>query len=198
MQSPRREVPPNQELRHQVSKLNLLGNSVEMSLASNSRPGAGRAVSNTPRSAAKYPQLSILFTFIWVSGLFTSLLWSPSLVMDAVEQARLSENGKIAVGGVDGHKQGRRRNADYYTATVAYEVNSRIHHIQVQGSGASVERLPFGTAVNVLYLPTNPDFARVDLPGAASSRGPGWVGVGALWSLTLAGMLGALALRRRL
>lgn len=157
----------------------------------------GITVRRSSKSPREYPKTWGLFTFIWVSGLFASMLWSPVFISDAVEQASLAENGKVAVGGVHGHSKGRRRNADYYTATVAYEVNSRIFYIQVQGDGASVERLPLGTAVNVLYLPTKPGFARLDLPDAASSRGPGWVGLGVLWSLTLAGMLGALATRRR-
>jgi hypothetical protein len=151
--------------------------------------------SSTPLD--KKRQFWIAFTFLWTSGLFTTLLWSPVFIADAVEQSRLTDGGELTVGKVVGHKIERRSNRDRYIATIEYTVNTKQFQIQVQGSGASTQRLPYGTPIDVVYLPSNPIFSRVDISGATSGGGPGWTGLIALWSVTVASMVGAYATRRR-
>jgi hypothetical protein len=144
----------------------------------------------------KRAQLSLLFNFLWISGLFGSLLWSPFLVSDAIDQQKLTKIGLNVQGVVESHGRGRRRNADHFWATIGYEVDSKRLHIQVSGVGASSNRLPLWSSVNVRYLPSNPTFARVDLDEASSSRGPGWVGVFVLWGVTFSSAIGAYVCSR--
>lgn len=148
-------------------------------------------------TSVKRLQFGVLLTFLWVGGLFASLLWSPVFVADAIEQSRLAELGVDTQGKVASHGRGRRRNADYFWATIEYEVNSEKLSIPIQGDGAAVDRLPLGAVVKVRYLPNKPRVSRVKVEGASSNSGPGWTGLLVLWGLTLFGALGAYIESRR-
>lgn len=73
--------------------------------------------------------IAVLLTMLWVCGLFSTLLWSPVFVADAIEQSKLAKLGIDTQGKVVSHERGRRRNADYYWATVAYEVESKTYFV---------------------------------------------------------------------
>lgn len=132
-----------------------------------------------------------LFTHLWVVGIFASLVWSPFLVVGALERAKLAHSGLEAMGKVTSHLKSRRSNTDFFTAVVRYEVKGSERWVQIHGNGASDQRLPIGSEVTVRYLPSKPDYSQVDVRGASSSRGPGWVCVLTIWGLALAGMIGA-------
>nr|WP_197507309.1 DUF3592 domain-containing protein [Mitsuaria sp. 7] len=117
--------------------------------------------------------------------------------MDAMEQNKLARIGLDTRGTVESHRQSRRGSSDRFEAIIRYDANGRTRLILVSGIGATVKRLPVGSAVTVRYLPYDPSRAKVELDDASSGGWPGWIGVLTLWGLTLVGMIGAYLTRSR-
>jgi hypothetical protein len=125
------------------------------------------------------------------AGILACVLFSPTFIVDAMDQTDLRNNGHETLGEVIEHNTTRRSNRTKYSASIRYFVGDKAYTAWIQGPGAQVSLLPLGTKVPVRFLASKPDFYSINLPEASSGGGPGWVGLTFLWGITIAFLGGA-------
>lgn len=100
--------------------------------------------------------------------LAAAVILTPSALREITESHQLHEHGIRGAGRVMGHIPAVRECRS--KAIVMYEVSQTRYRAEVQGCGAHPKHAPFGTAVEVTYLPQMPSVAAVDLPNASTAR----------------------------
>ncbi|WP_417903611.1 DUF3592 domain-containing protein [Caldimonas brevitalea] len=94
----------------------------------------------------------------------------PERIQDIADDAALSARSERATGTVVTHAPNTGKYAYRSKATVAFTVGGKQYINVVEGAGALPDRLPLGTAVDVLYLPNDPSVSRAATSDAETSR----------------------------
>jgi hypothetical protein len=131
------------------------------------------------------------------AALLACFLWSPSLLGQIIKDGELRKHGLATAATVIEHRSWKRRGELQYSATASYKVGFSTYTLLLRGVGASPERLPIGSQVQITYLPESPTVAYGSSQGAESRPLFGWWHLAGLWLVSVFFFAAAWAVRRR-
>jgi hypothetical protein len=140
--------------------------------------------------------ISTLLGLLGSFFLLACLLWMPSFLASALEDHELKHYAVAATGKVVGHRSWVRRDTNYYSASVEYAVEGKSFIVVVQGVGASEQRLPLGTTIEVRHLVNRPNVAEASATDASTFR-PSLLLVACICGIPVLLLLGAYLSRQK-